>query len=238
MSYHKITLKAGIPFRRDIIGRLLLIDDCGVAGKVDVQMLVAGSADVVMYDRRAGFRRVAAFEGVILTSAVDTVVKLFLAMEDVQLGVNELEISNPADNPVNVLFAGTVNPVLGVVTVDNTDAEAIPIQQKVGHVFQVEQASEVDARLYQAAVVTNVAPLAVTAVAGVMLAASATRRGFRVKNNGANAVAIGGAGIVFADAVVLIQPGETWNENEAPGAAWYAICDAAAASSLNIQTIA
>ena len=48
--------------------------------------------------------------------------------------------------PVN--FARTVSPVLGVVTVDNTNAEAIPVLQKPGETFDVH--------------VNNAAPLAVS----------------------------------------------------------------------------
>lgn len=242
MSLQKISLKAGVPFRRDIIGKLLLIDSCGDAGAVDVQMLVNGSPEVVMPNRLEGFRRVAAYDGVILTAAVDTIVRVFLSMEDVQLGVNKLEITNddvsalPVRNvpgqPLAVNFAGVVNPVLGVVTVDNTDAEAIPIVQKANHIFKV------DALTYQAQAVVNVAPVAVSAVASVFLAYLATRRGFRIRNTGENAIAIGGAGLTFANAAVLIQPGETWNENEAPAAAWSCICDAGFDSTINIQTIA
>jgi hypothetical protein len=76
------------------------------------------------------------------------------------------------------------------------------------------------------------------AAAAVFLVASALRRGFRIKNVGANSVAIGGDGLNYANAVVLIQPGETWNENEALGAAWSCICGAGLASTINIQTIA
>ena len=123
------------------------------------------------------------------------------------------------------------------VVLGNTDAQAVPVVQKTGTVFTVEQATEVDTRSYLATVVANEAPVPVTAVAAVFLPASATRRGFRVKNVLESPIAIGGAGLTFANAAVLIQPGETWLESEAPGAAWSAICDAGMASTLNIQTV-
>jgi hypothetical protein len=236
MSYKIIPLLAGKPFRLDIPGKVLLIDAVGVAGGIDVALIEGGSDGAVMVARKPGFKMITQFDGVILTAAVDTVVALFLAMENVDLGTNQLEISNSVANPVNVLFAGTVAPVVG--TISNTDAQAVPVIQKAGHIFQVEQATEVDVRPYLATVVTNVAPVAVTAAATVMLALGATRRSVRFKNVGVNPVAIGGAAVVFANAAVLIQPGETWVESDAPGAAWYAICGAALASTLNIQTVA
>lgn len=240
MSYQNIPLLAGVPCRLDIAGKLLLVDSVGVAGAVDVAMVRGGTPSATMPARMPGFRLAGDFDGVMLTAAVDTVVGLFLSFDDVNLGTNRLQISNPAADPVNVLFAGTVAPVLGNVKVSNVDAEAVPVVQKIGAAFTVkpDAAAEFKVRGYQAQAVSNVAPAAVAAAAAVFLAADPARRGFRVKNNGANAVAIGGAGLTFGNAAVLVQPGETWNENEAAGAEWSAICDAAMASTLNIQTIA
>lgn len=236
MSYQTIPLLAGIPHTLDIPGVLLLIDSPGDAGAVDVALMKNGTPGATMAGRKGGFRHMGAFDGVQLTSATATTVTMFLSFEDVNLGTNQLEISNSAANPVNVLFGGTVAPVIG--TISNTEAQAIPVVQKAGTIFTVEQATEVDTRNYQATAVTNVAPFAVTAAAGVFLAAAPTRRGFRIRNTGDNPVAIGGAGITFANAAVVLQAGETWNENEAPGAAWSCLCDAGLASNLNIQTIA
>ena len=298
MSYKLIRLSAGIPERVDIPGRLILVDSVTTGQGVDIALLKNSTPGTVMPGRKAGFRLVEDFGGLILASALDCEVGIFLATNDVQLGgtaggevvipsgvavTNDLahsipvtltsssnttpipvelasiRISNTEDQPIPVLFGGTVSPVLGVVTVDNTNAEAIPVLQKpgevfevhvnnvdgqalpvvqkAGHVFTVEQATEVDTRPYLAAVVNDRVPVAVAAAIGVLLPVSATRRGLRIKNAGAAAVAIGGATLAYATAAVLIQPGETWNENEAPGAAWWCVCDAAQASTLNVQEI-
>lgn len=125
---------------------------------------------------------------------------------------------------IPVSIATPVTPNATAVQVNNTpacdDAVAIPTTP------------------YQAQTVTNVAPFAVAATGAVFLAAGAGRRGFRIKNVGANPVAIGAAGLAYANGGVLLLPGEAWNENEAPGAAWSCICDAGLVSTLNIQTIA
>lgn len=299
MSYKLIRLSAGLEMRVDIPGRLILVDSVSTGQGVDISLVRSGTPSPYIPGRQAGFRLVEDFGGVLLRSALDCEVGIFLATNDVQLGgtaggevvipsgvavTNDLahsipvtltsssnttpipvslpsiRVNNTPAQAIPVSFAGTVSPVLGVVTVDNTNAEAIPVLQKpgetfevhvnnidgqalpvvqkTGHVFTVEQATEVDTRPYLSAVVTNVAPVAVTAVAAVMMAADSARRGVRIKNAGISAVAIGGAGLVFAQAAVIIQAGETWNENEAPGAAWYAICDAGQSSTLNIQKIA
>nr|WP_314606065.1 hypothetical protein [uncultured Janthinobacterium sp.] len=320
MSYQLIRLSAGLEMRVDIPGRLILVDSVSTGQGVDIALVRNGTPAPYIPGRQAGFRLVEDFGGVLLRSALDCEVGIFLAINDVHLGgtaggavvipsgvnvTNDLahsvpvtltsssnttpipvslasiRVNNTPEQAIPVLFSGTVAPVLGVVTVDNTNAEAIPVKQQAGAVFEsqikntdatavpvvqkagavfesqikntdatavpvvqkagaiftVEQATEVDTRDYLAATVENVAPVAVSAVAAVLLAASGTRRGARLKNAGDNAVAIGGANIVFATAAVLIQPGETWNENEAPGAAWYCICDAGLVSKINIQTI-
>lgn len=239
MSYFSIPLLAGQPYKLESPGRLVLVDSLGAADSVDITLIVNGAEGKQMPSRKTAFRLVANFDGVILQTSVDATVGIFLSFDDVQLGVSDgasvkvpdgvlvtntdaepVPVRTPVGAPLEVNFAGTVAPVLGDVTVINTTAEAIPVIENF------------------ASTVTNGAPVAVTDVAGVLIAASAARRGLRIKNVGANPVAIGGAGVVYANAAVLIQAGETWNENEAPGAAWYCICDTGLAATLNIQTIA
>ena len=314
MSYQLIRLSAGLEMRVDIPGRLILVDSVSTGQGVDIALLRNGTPVPYIPGRQAGFRLVEDFGGVLLRSALDCEVGIFLSVNDVQLGgtaggnvvvpdgvsvVNDLahsipvtltsssnttpipvslasiRVNNTPEQAIPVLFGGTVEPVLGVVTIDNTDAEAIPTRQKPGEVFEVHVnnvaplavsltetkinntdaqavpvtqkagttfavslAGESAVRPYLAAAVTNVAPVGVTAAAAAMLAAAPARRSIRVRNVGANAVALGGAGLAYASAAVLIQPGETWLESDAPGAAWYCICDAGLASTLNIQTVA
>jgi hypothetical protein len=326
MSYQLIRLSAGLEMRVDIPGRLILVDSVSTGQGVDIALVRSGTPSPYIPGRQAGFRLVEDFGGVLLRSALDCEVGIFLSINDVQLGgtaggnvvvpdgvsvVNDLahsipvtltsssnttpipvslasiRVNNTAAQAIPVNFAGTVSPVLGVVTVDNTNAEAIPVLQKPGEVFEVHVgntdaqalpvtqkagatfavslpeikinntdaqavpvtqkagatfavslAGESAVRQYLAAAVTNVAPVGVTAAAVAMLAAAPARRSVRVRNVGANAVAIGGAGLAYGSAAVLIQPGETWMESDAPGAAWYCICDAGLASTLNIQTVA
>ena len=314
MSYQLIRLSAGLEMRVDIPGRLILVDSVSTGQGVDIALVRTGTASPYIPGRQAGFRLVEDFGGVLLRSALDCEVGIFLATNDVQLGgtaggavvipsgvavTNDLahsipvtltsssnttpipvslasiSVNNTVAQAIPVNFAGTVEPVLGVVTIDNSDAEAIPMRQKPGEAFEVHVnnvaplavsltetkinntdaqavpvtqkagatfavslASESAVRQYLAAAVTNVAPIGVTAAAVAMLAAAPARRSVRVRNVGANAVAIGGAGLAYASAAVLIQPGETWMESDAPGAAWYCICDAGLVSTLNIQTVA
>ena len=299
MSYNLIRLSAGLEMRVDIPGRLILVDSVSTGQGVDISLVRSGTPSPYIPGRQAGFRLVEDFGGVLLRSALDCEVGIFLATNDVQLGgtaggavvipsgvavTNDLahsipvtltsssnttpipvslasiRVSNTEAQPIPVLFGGTVAPVLGVVTVDNTNAEAIPVLQKPGEKFEVRTANdagdavyvrpgagatfavslagESPVRNYLAAAVTNTAAVNVTAAVSVLLAAAPARRSIRLRNVGASAIAIGGAGLTYANAAVIIQPGETWIESDAPGAAWYCICDAGLSSKFNIQTVA
>lgn len=142
-----------------------------------------------------------------------------------------LEVTNPAGQRLNVnVDGGTVNVTATAVEINNSDANPVPMSQVAGESFQVTP--------YQATAVTNGAAVAVTDTQVAVVALDGARRGVRIKNAGGNPVAIGGTGIAFATAAVVLQAGETWNENEAPGAAWFAICGAGLSSTLHIQTVA
>lgn len=216
MSYQKIPLLAGIPYRLDIAGKLLLLDSVGVAGAVDVALVRAGTPSTTMPGRLPGFRLVGDFDGVVLTAAVDTIVGLFLSFDDVNLGTNKLEIANSASNPVNVLFGGTVTPVLGALT--NTDAQAVPVVQKVGAVTTVQTE--------KLATIVDHNPAVINTGAAQLLITDATFKRLRVKNASASArVAIGGAAVTMANAAIILEPGDAWAEDDAAGAAWYAVSD-------------
>lgn len=227
MSYQSIPLLAGRPHRLDIAGRLILIDSVSESGGVDVEILLAGSSKTTTVPRRkAGFRLVQAYDGVILTSEVDALIGIFLSNEDVQLGVADgaavsvpqgLAVTNSEDNPIPVAFAGTVSPVLGVVTVDNTSGEAIPIAQVAGTTFTTE-AKPLGS-------LVNPAPV-VVGLAATALIADATLKRLRIRNGHATAiVALGGAGVTLANAAIQLLPGDVWLEKDAAGAAWFAVSD-------------
>lgn len=231
MSYKKIPLLAGVPLTLDIPGMLLLIDSTGVAGGVDVQLVRNGTPGTTMPDRKAAFRHVGAFDAVTFTAAVDTTVAAFLSNDDVQLGLNDgssvkvpdgLKITNEAGEPIPVLFGGTVAPVFGSATVTNDDAAAIPVKQKVGAVFTVQTE--------KLTVLADHTPGVINTGAAQLLISDATFKRLRVKNASAVArVAIGGVAVTMANAAIILEPGDMWTEDDAPGAAWYATSDTAAA---------
>lgn len=296
MSYQLIRLSAGLEMRVDIPGRLILVDSVSTGQGVDIALLRNGTPVPYIPGRQAGFRLVEDFGGVLLRSALDCEVGIFLSVNDVQLGgtaggnvvvpdgvsvVNDLahsipvtltsssnatpipvslasiRVNNTEAQAIPVNFAGTVSPVLGVVTVDNTNAEAIPVLQKPGEVFEVHVSNAVpmavsltetkinnsDAQAVpvvpkvgavfsvkdvQCSTIVNIAPVS-AGLAAVALVADATLRRLRVRNSHATAtIALGGAGITLATAAIVLAPGDIWNESEAAGASWYVISDTAA----------
>jgi hypothetical protein len=149
----------------------ILVDSVSTGQGVDIALVRTGTASPYIPGHQAGFRLVEDFGGVLLRSALDCEVGIFLSVNDVQLGgtaggavvipsgvavTNDLahsipvtltsssnttpipvslaniRVSNTPEQAIPVLFGGTVAPVLGVVTVDNTNAEAIPVLQKPG----------------------------------------------------------------------------------------------------------
>lgn len=216
MAYYTLSLQAGIPYTHNVAGKLILLDSTGAADGVDIATIRNGTPNATMPARKAAFRLVESFDGVTLTAPVDAVIGIFLSFEDVQLGVADgaavkipdgVTITN--DAPIPVLFGGTVAPVLGVVTVDNTNAEAIPVLQLA------------------CSIIANLAPVT-AGIAAVALVADATLRSLRVRNGHATAtIAIGGAGITLASAAIVLEPGDIWNETDAAGAAWFVVSDTA-----------
>lgn len=74
-----------------------------------------------------------------------------------------------------------------------------------------------------ATTIDDVAAVAVGVAATLLLAADATRRAVRVLNNGTADIYLGGAGVTTANGCIKLVPGALWVEDDAPGAAWYAI---------------
>ena len=284
MSYKLIRLSAGLEMRVDIPGRLILVDSVSTGQGVDISLVRSGTPSPYIPGRQAGFRLVEDFGGVLLRSALDCEVGIFLATNDVQLGgtaggavvipsgvavTNDLahsipvtltsssnttpipvslasiHVNNTAAQPIPVLFSGTVAPVLGVVTVDNTNAEAIPVTQKSGEKFEVNVANPslpmtiaqtVNVKGVKSTAVLNLAPVNAGLVP-VALVSDGAARALRIRNAHATAIiAIGGAGVTMGNGAVVLLPGDVWMEDDAPGAAWFVVSDTVAVP-VQIQVI-
>lgn len=137
------------------------------------------------------------------------------------------QVSAPVGQEVNVRVQGSVAVTGATLTatnvgINNTPANPVPIETAINQT------------------VATVAPVPVPAntVGVVLLAADATRRGTRFYNAGVNQVAIVPDNTTpLANAVIVLQPGDFWNETEAPGAAWWAASSLAGPTTVNLQTV-
>lgn len=239
-DYYVFNLKAGIELQAPVRGSVILVDDIGAADGIDITPMLNGSNGRTMPRRKKAFKCRTDYDAVVLRSDVDTTVSIFLSANDVSLGfadgalvnvAGEVTVGNNTANPLPVQIAdgSTVQVTADNVGVNNTDANPVPVVQKGGAEFAT--------RPYLALVVNELGAGNVTAAVGRIVDQRAARRGLRVKNAGDNPVAIGGAGLAFNTAAIVLQPGETWSEAEAPGAAWYAVCGAGLASTIYMQGI-
>jgi hypothetical protein len=148
----------------------------------------------------------------------------------VDTGGGAVIIANGAQNRVPVdIGGGVVQVTADNVGISNTDATAIPMRQRAADVFAVKQpATEVFAvqeKLLTALV--DIAPV-VVGIASVALVGDASLKRLRVRNTHATArVALGGVGVTMANAAVVLEPGDMWTEDAAPGAEWFAVSDTA-----------
>lgn len=203
MSYQRINLLAGVPYRLDIKGRLILIDSVGQSDGVDLEILHADSSKTTaMYKRKAGFRLVMPFAGVILTCSTAATVAVFLSETDVQLGTVDgaavtipggVRVNSTADDPVYIALDRDIN--IGTVKVENDLVTII-----------------------------DAAPVAVGLVA-TSISNDPTLKKIRMRNMSDDAlIAIGGANVALGSPIIL-QPGEVYFEDDAAGAHLYAIAD-------------
>ena len=141
MSYKLIRLSAGLEMRIDIPGRLILVDSVSTGQGVDIALVRNGTPAPYIPGRQAGFRLVEDFGGVLLRSALDCEVGIFLATNDVQLGgtaggavviPSGVAVTNDLAHsiPVTLTSSSNTTPIpvsLASIRVNNTEAQPIPV---------------------------------------------------------------------------------------------------------------
>jgi hypothetical protein len=220
MAYYRIQLQAGKPLRTAVAGRVILLDDLGGASGVDITPNYGGRDLPTMPGRQKAFKFMEPFDSVTLTAPVDCNVGIFLSASDVSLGFTsgssvsvsggQLTIANDGTQRVPVdLAGGNVNVNAVNVGINNTNAQAVPVKKQA-----------LTALVHQ--------PSTAVGVAATALTADATLRKVIFRNNHATAtVGLGGAGVTLANAAIVLQPGDSWEETDAAGAAWFGVSDTA-----------
>ncbi|VBY45458.1 Uncharacterised protein [Burkholderia pseudomallei] len=152
-----------------------------------------------------------------------------------------VQVSAPPSAPVNVAVQGTVNVSGATLTATN-----VGINNDAAHPVPVSLVSEPGAPVAtldtKALTVATVAAVVVAANATgtALLAADATRRAVRFFNRASSAgpvAIVPAAADAYAAAAIVLNPGDFWNETDAPGAAWYASTPAATGAAVNLQTV-
>ncbi|AOI82556.1 hypothetical protein [Burkholderia cepacia] len=140
-----------------------------------------------------------------------------------------------APGQVHVTVDGTVNVSGATLTatnvgINNTTANPVPVQLHVSDITVPVQVQP------PASTPADAGGVAIGTSGTVLIAANAARKGLRIRNAGAGQLAItAAAGTKFANAAVVIQPGDTYIERDAPQAAWYAVSDTG--TTANLQTV-
>lgn len=202
-----LTLAAGLNQRQDTAGAyFMILADGGTSW--DVQIMRGGAAIEELRGMKRGtkLRVPGRFDWVNLKPQA-TATGSFIISD----GMAEIDVLGTSTTPILVSNdRGSPGTPINVVGVTINDAPATSI--------------------------TAPAAVAMGAAAVQIVAANANRRTVRFTNLGANAVAIGPAGITWAARCIVLNPGDTWVEERAGVLAWFGIT-AAAASSIGIQEV-
>lgn len=211
-------LTAGQRVKIDTAGRFFLLVDTGAASSIEVKLDLPGQNDELIQQARAGFRArlmTARFARVFLMAAVDCQVEIIISDNDVDFSFRDgAEINATIVGPLPVPVAndrGSVANPVNVVGATINDAPATALN--------------------------NLAQVACGPVAAVVKPANVNSRRARFTNFGPDAVALGGAGITWATRCVVLDPGDTWVEDNAANLAWSAITDAGKAATVGVQEV-
>jgi hypothetical protein len=212
-----MNLTAGQTARQQTSGSYFMLLDTGAAASVDLIIRVhQQSAEHISTAKRgtkAKLQGGMTFDSVEMTATVNCVVQFIVSD-----GLVDFDIIDGA-------------------TVQVGNSLAIPVSNDRGSPGNPIFVNSSIAGLPAAVAIVNDAPVAITAAFSAIVAANANRVSLRLTNKGANVVALGGAGLTFANGAVLLQPGDTWIEERAANLAWGGICDVTLSSSIGVQEI-
>lgn len=229
MKTYSEYLAAGVPLQLAVGGKVLYVQR-SEAGQVLSIEFISGVAKQSVERVGKGFKAAPAggFDSIRITAGAAGTVDFVVTDGEIDVKFDDaatiignedgqaVPVRLPAGQRMAVdIEGGNVQLTATNVEINNsTDAKAIPVRQ-------VQQKQIID---YQ--------PTAV-GVASVLLVSDAALRGLRFRNPHATArIALGGEAVTMTNAVIVLEPGDVWNETDAPGAEWHAISDTAGASVL------
>lgn len=214
---YSITLLAGIKKRQEFTGQTLVILETGAAATIDMSVELNGFSMEDFRGIKKNFKlNSPLFNGASFTASVDCTIEVIVSNANIS-------IDNPDGVSVKAQLTGTDVPL---AVVNDRGAPGTPLY--------VSGITYADA---PAVTLVDNAAVAVTSAGAAIVAANAARRALRFTNIGTDPVAIGFTGITWAKRCIVIQPGDTWNEERAANLAWAAICDATKTASVTTQEV-
>lgn len=212
-------LTANVRSRLAIAGRFFMLLDLGVASSIYVKLDMPGRNDEELVDARRGTKvRLLGddgFKGIELLSTVTATVQFIVSQNEIDFdffaGANvSATIAGPLPLPVSN-DRGSPGNLLHVAGVTVADAPATSLNEP--------------------------AAVAVNDTLDALVVANANRRAVRFTNLGPDPVAIGGAALTWAKRVIVLELGDTWNEERAANLAWSGITNAGLSASITVQEV-
>lgn len=249
-------------YQAAIAGRMLYVQsaDAGNTLTVTLTDALGGRETVTGIGAGAKLTPALGFTTVSITTTDDSNVAFIVTQGDIDIQLNQtsVQIANGNGNPVPVAIVsepgspfpvtvqGTVNVSGATLTatnvgINNTSANPVPVSliSEPGAPVQVSAPASAPLAVQAqppASTPADVGAVTVGTSGASLITASASRKGLRIRNVGTGQLAItAAAATTFASAAVVIQPGDTYIERDAPQAAWYAVSDTG--TTANIQTV-
>ncbi len=245
-------------YQAAIAGRMLYVQSSDAGNTLTVTLTDALGNRETVANIGAGAKLTPAlgFTAVTITTTADSNVAFIVTQGDIDIQLNQtsVQIANGNGNPVPVAIVsepgspfpvtvtGTVNVSGATLTatnvgINNTSTNPVPVS------LVSEPGAPIAVTPTQATSVTDAAPVAVAAFNSgtpnqVHIRTAGACRSLRIGNPAASTgkLFVGGAGVTPTNAVIVLLPGDVWNETDAPQIDWYATSDTGATA--NMQVIA
>jgi hypothetical protein len=203
-SLYRYSIKAGVPTFATVAGKLVLVDNIDGADSINITLVRNAASGNTMTGRKKAFKCWADYDSVILEAAQDCIVDIWLSNSDVSLGFAD----------------GALVNVAGGVSILNDPDSRIPVNVD-GGVINVTASVETFEQLL------HPPKVAVGTAAAVVVSDNNTLKRLRFRNVSQVAnIALGGPAVDI-DSPLILAPGDSYTEEDAAGAKWYAIADAA-----------
>lgn len=216
---YTLNLPANTPIRQGTSGSFFLLTDIGVATSIDVQFKVHAQVAEHITQAKRGLKATLPhgqhFTGIEFLSTVACLITFVIS--DGLVDISQLDGAN-----VNATIA---------------NAFPLAVSNDRGSAGNPVYINGTVAGLPAALAIVNDAPVAMTAAVTNIVAANANRVSLRMTNTGSQVIALGAAGLTYANGAILLQPGDTWIEERAANLAWYGICNTGLASTLAVQEV-